>query len=172
MQNCCQGVTLKLVQCKNKGNFAGFCRLHQNQANGIKFLPVGEDWPTSLSIISSVFKVITLDHLITYSKGLVGSLKTPRAENRLHRRTVVIKMVEFFKFNVNICYGEPRTDRITKLLIARMNEIAELAEYTEDFKRKCLKTYRDQARKSLTAFYFKHIEGLCPDVIELIISFI
>lgn len=172
MQNCCKGVTLKLVQCKNKGGFAGFCRLHQNQINGINFLPVGEDWPTSLSIISSVFKVRDIDHLIIYSKGLVSSPKTPRAEKRLYRRTVVIKMVEFFKFNVNICYGEPRTDRITKLLIARMSEIAELAKYTEDFKRKCLKSYRDQARKNLICFYFKHVEGLCPDVIETIIGFI
>jgi hypothetical protein len=146
---------------------------HENQLNSIKFLPVSQDWPNGLSIMGHKYKFIGTDDLVRYLKTLIRFqfIKTGD-ENRLYRRTIVIKIVESIKFNINICYGEPYINSLVDTLVTKMNEVDELAEYTEDFKRKCLKSYREQSRKRLINFYFKRIQGLCPDVIELIINFI
>ena len=142
-------------------------------SDSIKFLPVGEDWPTDLLITGHKYKFILTEDLVRYLKTLIRYqfIKTGD-ENRLYRRTIVIKIVELIKLNINICYGEPRINEIVNKLVTKMNEVDELAKYTEDFKRKCLKSYREQSRKIVNCFYFKHVEGLCADVIEKIISYV
>jgi hypothetical protein len=59
---------------------------------------------------------------------------------------------------------------VVNSIATRLDEVPELASYTEDFKRRCLKSHRDAARKRFVRFYFSRCEDLCDDVIEKVLS--
>ena len=111
------------------------------------------------------------------SGAFVGGLNTKRYENLTNEqvlfcnRLCLVSTIELIKLNVKICYGVPCFDNVIDVCAKKIENVQGMADYAEHFKKKCLKSYRDQAKKKLVTFYFNRIEGLCPDVIEKIMTF-
>ena len=87
-------------------------------------------------------------------------------------RRCILSCIELIKVNLIICYGNQELEKLISICFDKINYFSELHDYTEDFKKKCLKSYRDQAQKRVACFYFKHVEGLCFDVVEKIINLV
>jgi hypothetical protein len=169
MPNCCLGFSHSGNPCKLKVKDDYFCHNHLYQRPIEHYTPPNDNWPFRYEIMYGVRKYKNPELLLRDTYGRL--LKTKFSRKRV-RVTSFLFAVETLKLNNQICYNHPVIQHLSKLMVKNFDCIPELRTYIIDFKKKCLKSYRDQARKSLTAFYFKHIEGLCPDVIELIISFI
>jgi hypothetical protein len=73
---------------------------------------------------------------------------------------------------VEMCLTESYLQSLVVSLSERFEVIPELAEYLEDFKRRCLESHRAAARKRVLSFYFKRCEDLCDDVIEKVLEYV
>jgi hypothetical protein len=83
----------------------------------------------------------------------------------------IIVAVETFKANMHII-GHSYEESVD-ILIKKFDNFPQLSSYVEDFKSKCsLKYRREKARKKLNCFYFRCVQGLCPDVLEQIINLV
>jgi len=89
---------------------------------------------------------------------------------RRDQRTYLMMCTELIKLNVAVCYTDDTLQHLVGILNKGLNESTELANYAEDFRRTCMKSHRDAARKRLVSFYFKRCEGLCDDVIEKVLE--
>jgi hypothetical protein len=81
-----------------------------------------------------------------------------------------ISCVELLKRNAVVCYTDDRIQNILPIITTKLDQVPELAEYTEDFRRKCLESHRAAARKRVVSFYFTRCEDLCDDVIEKVLD--
>ena len=80
---------------------------------------------------------------------------------------------ENLKYNKTIFYHIPEPPEfkgIFNKIIENFTPFPEFKDYIIDFQKQCVKNYRIQAQKCLYLFYFKHVEGLCFDVVEKIIN--
>jgi hypothetical protein len=85
-------------------------------------------------------------------------------------RSYLMMCTELIKLNASVCYTDDRLQVLVQGMSKRLDEVPKLAAYAEDFRRKCLASHRDAARKRLVSFYFKRCEGLCDDVIEKVLE--
>jgi hypothetical protein len=79
---------------------------------------------------------------------------------------------ELIKLNASVCYTDDRVQDLVTGMSSSLDEVPELAEYAEDFRRKCMRSHRTAARKRLVSFYFTRVEGLCDDVIEKVLGLV
>ena len=169
MPNCCRGFSGTGVRCKLKVKDDYFCHNHLYQRPTELYIKPNDSWPYKYEIMYGVRKYKNPEILLSdvYSR----LFKTKFASKR-RRVTSFLFAMETVKLNTPICYNHSVIQHLSKLTVENFECIPELQTYILDFKKKCLKSYRDQARKQLNCFYFKHVEGLCPDVIEMIIGFV
>ena len=171
----CKGINGKGLRCKNKSFRCPYCRYHENQAV-IEFYPGGEGWPTANEILRciGVFKYINniMDHVRYYYTLCQNDIThlTEKDAIIFQKRICFMKCAEMIKKNRVICYGNERMEKLLEVLVIKFSEIPELADYLEDFKRKCIKSHRDQAQKRLIWFYFQRTQDLYYDVCEKIME--
>ncbi len=82
-----------------------------------------------------------------------------------------MRVAEFIKLNRHLSF-DPWIQETAETLVAKLSTVPDLTEYTEEFKRTCLQSYRDAARKKVYAFYFSRCQDLCDDVIEKILTYV
>jgi hypothetical protein len=97
--------------------------------------------------------------------------------SQFNTRLVLFRTSELFKTNKVIVRENPTVYKFIDVLLDKLTLEIEvnnlpIQEYVEDFRRKCDDRYRAKARKKVYSFYIVHIEELCFDVIEKILSFI
>ena len=177
--NICKGTTAKNCACKNKVKKGDYCSSHKSQRI-IKFYPNIDNWPSSIIINKRIHGYLTVDlvllqisyyeteFLMNTNFNGPGDEKIKERESRIF----TISVIELIKFNIDICYGHPRIDFFVDKISQKFYAWGLFDVYIEDFKKKCLKSYREQAQKRVICFYFKHVEGLCFDVVEKIMGYV
>ena len=167
----CQGVTSFGLRCKRVTHSAnGLCCQHTTQIS-IPLYPVMDNWPISNAIKPYILSFTTVRRLIdtitTHHKlmKLATTLAQTDEEKTYEERKCVIISVEVMKANVILLYDKPMLQRFVAEMAVKLDQFPEMAEYTEDFRRKCLKSHREAARKRMIAFYFNRCEDLCDDMI-------
>ena len=178
MNIICKGINSKNLQCKKKARGCGYCIFHVNQ-KPIEFYPKLKYWPGTIIINSTAYRKHRLSCDVLYELNefynrLVlrpWELKLPEEKILYSHRVCLISSIELIKLNVKLCYGNCHFDKVINVCAKKIENIQEMVDYVHDFKKKCLKSYSDQAKKKLVTFYFNHVDGLCPDVIEKIMTF-
>ena len=176
MTTICKGTTKIGHPCRCKVRCGEYCGYHWFQ-KPIEFYPELENWPTSSVINLSRTHRVGFIPLVLLE---LGNLKMemliqpspmfyPDSKVKYSHRLFLIKSIELIKRNACICYGDYSIDRLIIAYCHKLYEIPEFKEYVEDFKRRCLKSHRDQARKKVYTFY---LNFLCDDIIEKIISYL
>ena len=178
----CNGVTSYGRPCKSRVH-AEYCKYHMDQ----KPIPFYTDcrpsnWPFTFEIQSRVQKYssqpseIVLLIISEWSKELCVSIEslhhTDWQTNKYLNRRFAICSTELIKLNKEVCYVDPSIQLVARSLVTRLESVPELVAYTEDFKRQCLASHRDAARKRVYSFYFTRCEDLCDEVIEKILGYL
>ena len=112
----------------------------------------------------------TAEVLVDQIKLLSYSLELSYTVNPEYNHEQFISCVELIKRNAAVTLTDPSAQSVVNSIATRLDEVPELVSYTEDFKRRCLKSHRDAARKRFVSFYFSRCEDLCDDVIEKVLS--
>jgi hypothetical protein len=86
-------------------------------------------------------------------------------KKKFEQRKCVIRSVELCKMNATLMYNIPELENLASIMASKLDTVPELKDYTEDFRRKCVKSHREEAKKRLMSFYFKRCEDLCDDMI-------
>jgi cytochrome oxidase Cu insertion factor (SCO1/SenC/PrrC family) len=86
-------------------------------------------------------------------------------------RAYLMMCTELIKLNASVCYNDNRVQDLIRGMSTKLGEVPELAEYLEDFKRRCLASHRAAARKRVVSFYFTRCQDLCDDAIERVLEF-
>jgi hypothetical protein len=167
----CQGVTSIGPRCKRVTHSVdGFCCQHKTQTP-IPLYPVMDNWPVSGTIKPYVLIFHSVHRLVDVIKThhrllemVVVMSQTETGKNYEKRKCVIIS-IELIKANINLVYDNPGMQKLVAALASKLDQFPEFAEYAEDFRRKCLKSHREAARKRLIAFYFNRCEDLCDDMI-------
>jgi len=179
--NYCGGIRLYGAPCRNKlkigkGNQPGniFCHLHGNQFEGQRVFPdmklyvkISYEWPFVKEIQSKVRLFTDSNQVSTYISYLVES---SNRVSRFNMKIYCFAIIETIKANrklIDEAYDSYILDFLRNIVIH-----PEFNDYAQDIKRTCLKSYRLEARNRVNCFYFKHLDGLCADVIEKIISLV
>jgi hypothetical protein len=180
----CQGLTTRGKPCKNKGD-AEYCSYHCRQ-RPIPFYSdcVPLSWPPAREIHSRVsdysrlnvaFVILTLEDFQRHMRIMTTPL-LDFGETRIkyYQRLTFICSTELIKLNKEVCYVDTCVQRLIEVLAVKLDSLEDpcFASYTEDFKRKCLASHRDAARKRVYSFYFKRCEDLCDDVIEKVLEYV
>ena len=161
----CQGVTSTGRACKNKGPFNGYCR-HHVPTLYVKHV----DWPsfrdanTGVRPCSCVEQIVGSLQLFTFEMQLrtaVDSVEKQRFENR----RLIVRSAELCMMNAPLMYDDSGLENLASIIASKLDTVPELKDYTEDFRRKCVKSHREEAKKKLKSFYFKRCEDLCDDMI-------
>ena len=130
-------------------------------------------WLSSLDTDYGMGNVpFSADALVNQIELSSYSMELVYLDNPEYNHCQFISCVELLKCNAVVCRSDSRLQTIVNTLADMMAEVPELAEYAEDFRRKCLKSHRDAARKRLVSFYFTRCEDLCDDVIEKVLSLV
>ena len=177
----CLGINNRGNKCKRVVKCGQWCSFHIYQ-KPIRFykrpLPYS-NWPRVEFINHEIVKYPNIDLFmkalhICYLELQVNSSTLFYTESHINyaRNKCLILTVELLKKNTHICYGESFLENIINSSIIILHKHPELRDYAEDFKKKCLKSYRDQAQKRVACFYFKYVEGLCFDVVEKIMGYV
>ncbi len=168
----CKGITAKGLPCKLKCE-RGYCRYHTNQARSIEFYPpsVFGETPSADQVLDGVCKVANSWELKTRLTRVIIS-RNYDISTAFEMRLSFFRTVEFLKLNREIVFENPEWDKIVNAAISKMStqtiDNFPLDDYIEDFKRKCDKSYRVEARKKFYWFYLQRVDGLCFDVLERI----
>ena len=171
----CNGTTAFGWACRNKVKNGTYCHCHKNQQPVVdvtmEFYPylLGGDWP-SLEQISKKVRVFYCEKKLR--NYITSLMPTTLFQAKMEFGTIIFSSIEILKANIGLLNDYAHYDRFVITLISKLDNFPEFAEYLEDFKRKCHKKYREQARNRVNCFYFKHLDDLCPDVIEKIISLV
>ena len=186
----CKGVTKNGVKCKTKvrcGDEHVYCTHHIKEQN-LNFYPYPNDigclgydknnWPPPRRINMDLVKCKTPQHLVQVIRRLYKiNLESSKILNEhywvtYHTRLTFTSVIENLKYNKTIFYENPFPgfDKMCNVIINRFVIFPEFNDYIIDFQKQCIKNYRIQAQKCLYLFYFKHVEGLCFDVVEKIIN--
>ena len=180
MASNCIGINNRNIICKRKVKCGKWCSFHINQTSIEHYSrPVPySDWPRveiinsevsqfpSLGLVMKALRVFFIDMQVHTS-----SLFNSQAQINYAKHKCLILTAELLKRNVHVCYGVGYLDGVIESCIKNLI-YPEHRIYAEDFKRKCLKSYREQAQKRLQFFYFKNVEGLCFDVVEKIMEYV
>lgn len=163
----CQGVTKRGVPCRNR--VSCFCSVHHSQC-AIPLYHMTVDWPTSCQIRTYAFKVDTYDDLISRVNRIKRLVRVQHGGGSSYSvRMAFISLAELFKLNMKFCTDDS-FQKCIDTVATKLDAIPELVGYTEDFRRKCSKRHREEARKRVVSFYFKRCEDLCDDVIEKVLE--
>jgi len=170
----CQGLTIKLSPCKNKVKSGCFCHSHKNQF--VEFYVNPDDtWPTPLEIKTGLIKYTRdTDPNIIYGliyKRILYIKELYPFGNNFENKKLHLFACELIKFNVDILYDHDRLFVLTNCILNELQQFEFLSDYILDFKKKCVKSYRDQSQKKLIHFYMNYEEALNRDVVEHIMSF-
>ena len=172
----CQGITSIGPQCKRVTHSAdGLCCQHKKQVP-IPLYPVMDNWPVSgiikpyVLIFHSVHRLVDVIRTHHRLLEMIVAISQTESEKNYERRKCVIVCIELFKANTNLMYDKPGMQKLVAALASKLDQFPEFAEYAEDFRRKCLKSHREAAKKRLIAFYFNRCEDLCDDVIREIMN--
>jgi len=178
----CKGLTLRGHPCKSKGH-SEYCHLHVNQTPVPLYTPPA-GWPSSNTFIAKVLMLPyrNLDRdVVMFQLSLLREnlwliphdhMSVLRDVIKRDHRAYLMMCVELIKLNASVCYNDDRVQDLVRGMSNKLDEVPELAEYTEDFRRKCMKSHREVARKRLISFYFKRCEDLCDDVIEKVLGYV
>jgi hypothetical protein len=174
----CIAITTRGNKCKNGiqiGNKC--CNVHKDQTPIPFYNRPDQNWPSAEVVNTNTFRYYTMEVVMTvlYNYNIdmhISSLhlfNSPVEMDRAKKRCLILS-VEHIKRNRHLLYG---LEYLNDLIVCQYNLLncGHLAEYAENFRRLCLKSYRDESRKKLITFYFKHVEGLYVDVVEHIMSF-
>ena len=176
----CRGVTHRGRPCKSRA-FAEYCRPHINQTPIPLYTPPA-GWPASDTFIDKVlmlpYRNLSADMVIFQLSLLRENLwLIPPDPSSLFRdiikrdhRTYLMLCTELIKLNAVVCYNDDRVQDLATGMSIMLDQVPELAEYAEDFRRKCLRSHREAARKRMVSFYFTRCEDLCDDVIEKVLG--
>jgi len=175
----CKGFNSRLCPCKNKVRFGNgeYCNFHKNQ-KPIEFYPVVDNWPSTMAINARDYLFSDITDVCIQMKYFQES-KDERIQNNIHSKLIrdyenricAISMIELIKTNRYICYNNEGMQGVVRSLCVKFHGWSVFEPYIEDFKRKCLKSHRDQARKKLIWFYFQRNEDLYYDICEKIMEF-
>ena len=177
MSVVCKGTTAFGWACRNKVKNGTYCHCHKNQQPVVladvtmEFYPylLGGEWP-SLEQISK--KVVILPSEKKVRLYIASLMPNFHLQTKMEFGTIIFSSIEIVKANIGLLNDYVHYDRFVTTLISKLDKFPEFAEYLEDFKKKCHKKYREQARNRVNCWYFKHLDDLCPDVIEKIISLV
>ena len=165
----CRALTRQGLPCRNRP-YDVYCGLHMDHTPIALYTPPAR-WPTSEAVncqLASIPMLLTVGML----KGHLNKLFLLVGNSEMFNRLFVITCVELLKRNADVCLTDPELQRFISEGVTKLEEVPELARYTEDFRRKCLASHRASARKSVVSFYFTRCEDLCDDVIERVLSFV
>lgn len=131
-------------------------------------------WLSSLDTDYGMGNVpFSADALVNQIELSSYSMELAYLDNPEYNHYQFISCVELLKCNAVVCRSDSRLQTIVNTLADMMVEVPELAEYADDFKRRCLdESHHATARKRLVSFYFSRCEDLCDDVLEKILSFV
>ena len=166
----CLGFTLSGSRCTKRVANGCYCHLHRSQAP-VSLYPVMPDWPSSESISDDVKGFDTVNALVQFVESLHARMQFdvllfPAGVTRLltQRRFVMITL-ELLKANAGLVYNVGAVEKLASVTVSKLDEFPAMAAYAEDFRRKCVKSHREAARKRVVSFYFKRCEDLCDDMI-------
>ena len=167
----CQGVTSIGSRCKRVTHTAdGLCCQHKTQVP-ITLYPVMDNWPVTGAIkpyvltfhsVGQLTRTLQTHHRL---REMTVAISQTDAAKFYEARKCVVICVELLKANVGLVYDRPGIQRLVAELANKLDQFPELSAYAEDFRRKCLKSHREAARKRMIAFYFNRCEDLCDDMI-------
>jgi hypothetical protein len=128
-------------------------------------------WPQSACILRNVRKFDDVHELIQFMlslnremQGAMREYMTSPEQVAIHRK-FAMTILELFKVNAKLVYDFDAAQTLASVAVSKLDEFPELAEYAEDFRRKCVKSHREAAQKRLISFYFNRCEDLCDDMI-------
>ena len=179
MPKCCMGITSKNKICKKRSKYDGYCGFHMYQKTIDFYNPPDKSWPCIEVINISTERLPTIELVMENLRVLFLEMQFhsnlfiySQYQMECARKNCLILTIELIKTNKHVCYGVRYIDELVESCVKMLRNYPELIDYAEDFKKKCLKSYREQAKKQIIGFYFKHIDGLCADVIEKIMEYI
>ena len=137
--------------------------------------------PENMGCISSIFNVIEYKEgqriIMRYKRvsnynemeGIDAFIMQQFYEGSDYQKKIYcFVMLETIRWNREIldyCYDDYIFD-----FLEQISYYVELNNYVNDLKRSCLLNEREEAINRVKCFYFKHVEGLCPDIVEKIIN--
>jgi hypothetical protein len=175
----CIGLTTKDQRCKNAAQVGKVCcNIHKNQTPIPLYNRPDQNWPTPGRINKVVYMYYSVETVIKVMHNFnidmhinsINLFHTP-TQIDIAQKLFMMLITETLKRNKHICYGVHYLNDIITIHYDILMQFPQLADYAEDFRKQCLKSYRDKARKKLIMFYFQHCEGLCYDVVEHIMTF-
>jgi hypothetical protein len=86
-------------------------------------------------------------------------------KKKFEQRRLILRSAELCMMNATLMYNDPDMENLASVMASKLDTAPELKDYTEDFRRKCIKSHREEAKKKLMSFYFKRCEDLCDDMI-------
>jgi hypothetical protein len=129
------------------------------------YVKIDNTWPSIKKINGRVIHFMTEYHFKNHFSFLMEQFYEV---SDYQKKIYCFVMLETIRWNREIldkCYD----DDIYELL-EHITPYPELNKYVNDLKRSCLLDEREEAINRVKCFYFKHVEGLCPDIVEKIIN--
>jgi hypothetical protein len=168
----CHGLTLTKYPrpCKNKVKVGCLCHLHKDQFVDFYVNP-DDTWPRPIEVKTGVLKYNDVRRVIRDINNRLDYKFSNYPDDKLKSKQLFLFTCELIKHNIDLCYHDKRMISLSSLIITRLEEYDFLSDYLLDFKKKCLKSYRELCKKKLIHFYMNHIEGLNLDVVGVIMSF-
>jgi hypothetical protein len=175
----CIGINNRNAICKRQVKSGSYCCFHIDQKRIKLYTRIDETWPSDslinqnvqrlyhINLVMKALDIFRLEMQIMETSVFYNAINADYAKKRC-----LIFTVELFKLNVDVCYGQPFLDGLMDSCVRLLVKQPQLSDYTEHFKRKCLKSHRDQAQKKLRCFYFRHVNGLCFDIVEKIMELV
>jgi len=124
-----------------------------------------DSWPRPFEL-KSVWTIDTASLLITTLDDRALYIRSLYNNSIYEIRKHYLYSCEFIKYNNEICYNDIKAQELVAYIIKDLTPFIFLGDYLLDFKKKCLKSYRDQCQKKLIHFYMNYEEGLNRDVGE------
>ena len=108
--------------------------------------------------------IVAVMQVITLEMQLKTRMTEP-TQTKFEQRKCMLTCIETCKLNAAVMYNDSDVEKLASVMASKLDIFPDLREYVEDFRRKCVKSHREQAKKRLMAFYFNRCEDLCDDMI-------
>ena len=131
------------------------------------YVRISDRWPSVEQIKRRVLLFHNVREIRTYINFLID---ISDRVGLFEKKTFLFAIVETIKANRKILSDQ--YDLYISEFLRNIKKHEQFKEYAEDIKRTCLMSYRLETRNKLACWYFKHIDGLCPDIIEKIINLV
>ena len=137
-------MTPRGLPCGSRSN-AEYCRHHANQGQLATYAPPSPLWPSARLVASKVAKMelLPIDRLAAGLRRIYNDMAArnpdPTSTHAANCECMILT-IELLKVNAKVCHGDASMQGLIGALVKRLTEVPELSAYSDDFKRRCLRS--------------------------------